>query len=135
MPYEQLAELDEPAQADLLVSALRTSGLIDPEVSAAILAHQRASYLDARLLERYEPSVYPGRTLFYSAASPVPGGLRDPRFDRTDPARGWDAVCPDLDLVVVPGHHLSLLDAPNVEVIASHLGSALAALRKPAVAP
>ncbi|MBE8517096.1 acyltransferase domain-containing protein [Amycolatopsis sp. H6(2020)] len=135
LPYEQLAELDEPAQADLLVAALRTSGLIDPGVSAAILAHQRASYLDARLLERYEPSVYPGRTLFYSAASPVPGGLRDPRFDRTDPARGWDAVCLDLDLVVVPGHHLSLLDTPNVEVIAEHLDNALAALRKPAVAP
>lgn len=135
LPYEQLAELDEPAQADLLVSALRKSGLIDPEVSAAILAHQRASYLDARLLERHEPSGYPGRTLFYSAASPVPGGLRDPRFDRTDPARGWDAVCPDLDLVVVPGHHLSLLDTPNVEVIAEHLDKALAAPRKPAVAP
>ena len=43
-------------------------------------------------------------------------------------------VCPDLDLVVVPGHHLSLLDTPNAEVIAGHLDNVLATLRKPAVA-
>jgi phthiocerol/phenolphthiocerol synthesis type-I polyketide synthase D len=64
--------------------------------------------------------------VFYSAALPVPGGLRDPRFDRTDPARGWDAVCPDIEVVNVPGHHLSLLDPPNVEVIARHLSGVFA---------
>jgi phthiocerol/phenolphthiocerol synthesis type-I polyketide synthase D len=107
------------------VETIFAAGVVDERVSGAILAHQRQSFVDARLLERYHPEPYHGRTVFYSAASPVPGGLRDQRFDRTDPARGWDAVCDDLDLVVVPGHHLSVLDPPNVEVIARHLTATL----------
>jgi phthiocerol/phenolphthiocerol synthesis type-I polyketide synthase D len=59
----------------------------------------------------------------------LPNGLRDPRFDRVEPARGWDAVCRDLELVTVTGHHLSVLDPPNVEMIASHLAKALARVR------
>ncbi|QFU91887.1 type I polyketide synthase [Amycolatopsis sp. YIM 10] len=125
LPYRELAGLAAPEQADLLIATIVRAGLVSEQVSAAILAHQRASFLDARLLENYQPKPYPGRVLFYSAGSPVPGGLRDPRFDRTDPARGWDAVCHDLEIVTVPGHHLSLLDPPNVNLIAQHLDGAL----------
>ncbi|MEO6086978.1 MAG: beta-ketoacyl synthase N-terminal-like domain-containing protein [Umezawaea sp.] len=125
LPIAELVGLDDEAQADLLVETIFAAGVVDERVSGAILAHQRQSFVDARLLERYHPEPYHGRTVFYSAASPVPGGLRDQRFDRTDPARGWDAVCDDLDLVVVPGHHLSVLDPPNVEVIARHLTATL----------
>ncbi|MFE0024994.1 beta-ketoacyl synthase N-terminal-like domain-containing protein [Amycolatopsis sp. NPDC059021] len=126
LPYAELARLDDEGQADLLIETILAAGVIDSRVSGAILAHQRSSFLDARLLERYQPSPYQGRTVFYSAAEAVPGGLRDPRFDRSDPARGWDAVCRDLEVVTVPGHHLSVLDPPNVEVIAAHLTRALA---------
>lgn len=119
LPFAELARLDDEGQADLLIETILAAGVIDERVSGAILDHQRRSFLDARLLERYRPSGYTGRTVFYSAEVPVPGGLRDPRFDRTDPARGWDAVCRNLEVVTVPGHHLSLLDPPNVDVIAA----------------
>jgi phthiocerol/phenolphthiocerol synthesis type-I polyketide synthase D len=130
LPYAELAELGEEEQADLLIATIVSAGLINDQVSAAILAHQRSSFLDARLLERYRPKPYHGPAVFYSAQSAVPGGLRDPRFDRTDPARGWDAVCTDLELVTVPGHHLSLLDPPNVSVIAEHLAGVLRRVRQ-----
>jgi phthiocerol/phenolphthiocerol synthesis type-I polyketide synthase D len=126
LPYEDLAGLGDEEQADLLVATILAAGVVDQRVSEAILTHQRRSFLDARLLERYQPVEYRGPVVFYSAALPVPGGLRDPRFDRTDPARGWDAVCPDIEVVNVPGHHLSLLDPPNVEVIARHLSGVFA---------
>jgi len=111
------------------VETILAAGVVDERVSEAILTHQRQSYVDARLLERYRPVPYAGPVTFYSAADPVPGGLRDPRFDRADPARGWDEVCADLDLVSVPGHHLSVLDPPHVEVIASHLSGLFGTLR------
>lgn len=129
LPYQELAALGEEEQADLLISTILSAGLINEHVSGAILAHQRASFLDARLLERYEPKPYHGPVVFYSAQSAVPGGLRDARFDRVDPARGWDEVCDDLEVVTVPGHHLSLLDPPNVDVIAEHLAGVLSARR------
>jgi phthiocerol/phenolphthiocerol synthesis type-I polyketide synthase D len=67
--------------------------------------------------------------VFFSAADSIPGGLKDPSFDRTDPARGWDTVCAELELVTVGGHHLSLLDPPSVDEIACHLDGVLAARR------
>ncbi|MBP2326086.1 phthiocerol/phenolphthiocerol synthesis type-I polyketide synthase D [Kibdelosporangium banguiense] len=125
LPYADLAALSEEEQADLLIATIVSAGLINEQVSAAILAHQRSSFLDARLLERYQPEPYAGPVIFYSAESAVPGGLRDQRFDRCDPARGWDSVCDNLEIVTVPGHHLSLLDPPNVNVIAEHLTGVL----------
>jgi phthiocerol/phenolphthiocerol synthesis type-I polyketide synthase D len=125
LPLARLARLDDEAQAELLVATILAADVVDRRVSTAILAHQRRSFLDARLLERYRPARYAGSVVFYSSESPVPGGLRDPRFDRSDAARGWDAVCPNLEIVTVSGHHLSLLDPPHVTVIARHLADVL----------
>ncbi|MEU1409286.1 type I polyketide synthase [Streptomyces sp. NPDC005728] len=126
LPYERLAGLDDEAQVHLVVAAMRDAGLVNSAVSDAILRHQRTSLLDARALERYTPRPYDGPVTFLSAADPTPGGLRDDRFDRRDPARGWDAVCSNLDVITVPGHHMSLLDPPHVHSIARQLGTLLA---------
>ncbi|GAA1949559.1 beta-ketoacyl synthase N-terminal-like domain-containing protein [Amycolatopsis minnesotensis] len=127
LPFDQLARLGVEDQAQLLVDTMRGENLVNGEVSEAILHHQRTSFVDARALEFYRPERYDAPLVFFSAADQVPGGLRDHRFDRTDPARGWDAVCPALDVIVVPGHHLSLLDPPNVDHIAARLTELLSA--------
>ncbi|QWF78052.1 type I polyketide synthase [Amycolatopsis sp. CA-230715] len=127
LPFDRLARLGVEDQAQLLVDTMRAEGLVNGEVSEAILHHQRTSFVDARALEFYRPDRYDGPLVFFSAADQVPGGLRDHRFDRTDDARGWDAVCPALDVIVVPGHHLSLLDPPNVDHIAARLTELLSA--------
>ncbi|MEU8972950.1 acyltransferase domain-containing protein [Streptomyces monashensis] len=126
LPYEQLAGRDDEAQVQLVVAAMRDAGLVNSAVSDAILNHQRTSLLDARALERYTPRPYDGPVSFFSAADITPDDLRDHLFDRQDPARGWDAVCSDLDVITVPGHHLSLLDPPHVDSVARHLGAVLA---------
>jgi thioesterase domain-containing protein len=47
-----------------------------------------------------------------------------------DPTRGWNAVCGvRLDVVTIPGHHLSVLDSPHVETLAKHLDWLLAEYR------
>jgi phthiocerol/phenolphthiocerol synthesis type-I polyketide synthase D len=130
LPYERLARLDDEGQVELLVGTLRESGLVNAAVSEAILDHQRTSFLDARALERYRPERYDGRVVLFGAADVAPGGLADERFDRRDPARGWDEVCTDLELITIPGHHLSLLDPPNVEHIAAQLDGLLAGTRR-----
>ncbi|WP_020673664.1 type I polyketide synthase [Amycolatopsis nigrescens] len=129
LPYEEMARLDDVAQAEFLAERIRAAGVVDERVGEAILTHQQRSFLDVRMLERYQPDGYDGPVVYYSPADQVPGGMRDERFDRTDPARGWDSICRDLEVVTVPGHHLSVLDPPNVEVIAAHLQRALDGLR------
>jgi thioesterase domain-containing protein len=122
LPYDELATLDDPARVDLVLQALREVA----DIPAAALEHQRASYLDLRIGESHTPGRYEGRVILYRAAESAPHTVRDRAYEREDDALGWDEVCPDLEIVHVPGHHLSLLDPPHAEVIATHLTRALA---------
>jgi phthiocerol/phenolphthiocerol synthesis type-I polyketide synthase D len=126
LPYERMARLDDDAQTDVLIETILEAGLIDPVAGAAIIEHQRTSYLDVRALDRYRPGRIDGPVVLYSARDVQTDGMRDPRFDRRDPARGWDAVCGEqLEVVIVPGHHLSVLDPPHVDTVAAHLNGLL----------
>ena len=130
LPYERLAELDDESQADVVIDAVVAAGLIERNGNEAIIHHQRTSYVDVRAVERYSPAPYDGRVVFYTPRDVQADGVRDPRFDRHEPARGWDAFCGDrLELVSVPGHHLALLDSPFVETLAGHIDLLLADYR------
>ncbi|MEH0542182.1 beta-ketoacyl synthase N-terminal-like domain-containing protein [Streptomyces sp. B21-105] len=118
LPYDELAATDDDRERiDLVLRSLRAAA----DVPAAALEHQRASYLDLRIGEAHRPGRYDGRVVLYRAGEPAPHTVRDPAYERDDEALGWDAVCPDLTVVPVPGHHLSLLDPPHVDEIAAHL--------------
>jgi thioesterase domain-containing protein len=122
LDYARMAALGDEAQTDAMIEAIVDAVLIDPSTNAAIISHQRTSYLDVRALERYRPARHDGPVTLFSANDVLAGGMRDARFDRQDPSRGWDEICGDqLDVVGVPGHHLSLLDPPHVETLATHL--------------
>jgi phthiocerol/phenolphthiocerol synthesis type-I polyketide synthase D len=129
LPYERMAALDDEAQTDVLIETIVEAGLIDPVAGRAIIEHQRTSYLDVRALDRYRPGPIHGPVVLYSARDVQADGMRDPRFDRRDRARGWDAVCGEqLEVVTVPGHHLSVLDPPHVDTLAAHLTQLLPGL-------
>lgn len=123
LPLEEIAELDEDEQIDRVMSALADSDL---GIGPAILRHQYTSYVDARVAERYEPPPYAGRVVLYRAQeAEATTTTLDPRYLRTDEALGWDAVASDLDVIPIPGDHLSMIDPPNVGRIAEHLASVL----------
>lgn len=121
LPYPELAGLDDRGRIDLVLAALNAAADIPP----AALKHQRDSYLDLRTGEAHTPRPYDGRVILYRASEPAPHTVRDPAYERLDDALGWDELCADLQIVRVPGHHLSLLDPPHVQVIADHLSRAL----------
>jgi acyl transferase domain-containing protein/thioesterase domain-containing protein len=121
LPYDELARLDDAGQIDLLIKILRET----VDLPAAVLEHQRDSYLDLRSGERHSPAPYSGRTVLYRATEPAPHTVRDARYERDDDALGWDQLCPDLSVHRVPGHHLSLLDPPAVDELARLLDADL----------
>ncbi|GAA4790214.1 SDR family NAD(P)-dependent oxidoreductase [Streptomyces ziwulingensis] len=93
-----------------------------PQMGRAALHHQYTSYLDARIAEVYRPRPYHGPVLLFRAAEPHPLTTSlDPRYLRTDTALGWDARCPDLEVVHVPGDHISVIDPPHIDVVAHRL--------------
>ena len=121
LPYDELAVLDDAMQIELVIKTLQQVVDLPP----AIVEHQRDSYLDLRSGERHEPSPYPGRTLLYRATELAPHTVRDPRYERDDERLGWEQFCPDLTVKRVPGHHLSLLDPPAVDVLGALLAEDL----------
>ncbi|HEV3170544.1 MAG TPA: type I polyketide synthase [Actinocrinis sp.] len=121
LPYDELARLDDVGQIDLLIKILRET----VDLPAAVLEHQRDSYLDLRSGERHSPAAYSGRALLYRATEAAPHTVRDARYERDDDALGWDQLCPDLSVRPVPGHHLSLLDPPAVDELARLLDADL----------
>ncbi|MFE6889213.1 acyltransferase domain-containing protein [Streptomyces sp. NPDC057694] len=123
LPYDALGTLDDTGQVDLVLKLLEQA----VELPAAVLAHQRTSYLDLRSGERHTPQPYGGRTLLYRATLPAPHTVRDVRYERTDAALGWDAYCRDLTVTPLTGHHLALLDPPVVDELATALARDLAA--------
>ncbi|MCZ4119423.1 beta-ketoacyl synthase N-terminal-like domain-containing protein [Streptomyces sp. H39-S7] len=117
LPYEELATLDDAGQIALVVKALEQAA----DLPAAVLEHQRTSYLDLRSGERHTPRPYAGRTLLYRATRSAPHTVQDARYIRTDEALGWDGSCQDLSVTPIEGDHLSLLDPPAVDDLAARL--------------
>ncbi|WP_410611760.1 SDR family NAD(P)-dependent oxidoreductase [Amycolatopsis sp. lyj-109] len=121
VPREELAKLDEDAQIHWVMAKLAEQV---PGMGDGVLKHQYESYVDARVAERYRPEPYDGRVVLLRATEPHPlTTALDPRYLRTDDTLGWDAHCGDLEVVRVPGDHVSMIDPPHVAVLAGRLGA------------
>jgi len=82
---------------------LRRAGQPPPDIKQAVDIAGR----------KYEPETCPGRVLLF-----VP----ERRLLRAYPdTQGWDKVAPNLELHVVPGDHVDMFLAPNVDILASKL--------------
>ncbi|HET6708651.1 SDR family NAD(P)-dependent oxidoreductase, partial [Amycolatopsis sp.] len=121
VPRAELARLDEDAQIRWVMTRLAEQV---PDLGAGVLRHQYESYVDARVAERYTPPAYDGRVVLLRAHDPHPlTTALDPRYLRTDDTLGWDAHCANLEVVRVPGDHVSMIDPPHVAVLAERLGA------------
>ncbi|MEA5366760.1 beta-ketoacyl synthase N-terminal-like domain-containing protein [Amycolatopsis sp., V23-08] len=126
IPRAELEQLGEHDQIRLVLNRLAAQV---PGMGQGVLHHQYTSYVDARVAERYDPGPYAGKVLLLRAQDPHPlTTTLDPRYLRTDDPLGWDAHCADLEIVRVPGDHLSMIDPPHVSVIADALSAVLTGL-------
>ncbi|MFC7730905.1 thioesterase domain-containing protein [Actinomadura keratinilytica] len=123
LPYEELSGLSEDEQFALVME--RAAPLVD-HIPPAALTHQLTSHQDTRSLEAYQPQPYDGRVVLYRAPEKTPWAVQDVRYV-LDATNGFGPLCPNLEIVPIPGaHHLNLLDPPAVHVLAADLGERLA---------
>ncbi|MCQ4079718.1 SDR family NAD(P)-dependent oxidoreductase [Streptomyces sp. RB6PN25] len=123
LPYEELARSAEDDQIEIVMRLVAETGL---DMSPGILEHQRTSYIDARIGEHYQPQPYAGHVVLYRAQeAQVLTTALDPRYLRYETDLGWAPLCPSLEVVPVPGDHLTMIDPPHVTVIARHLVTSL----------
>jgi thioesterase domain-containing protein len=121
---DELLGLPEDEQYALLHERMAKAGLTS-RLSPAIMRHQVDSHQDTRALERYPAGPYAGPVLLYRAQQETPWAVRDPRYEITGEARGWDRLCRHLTVQPVAAHHLNLLDPPAVYAVAEHLRTRL----------
>jgi thioesterase domain-containing protein len=116
----RLRGLPGDEQFEVVLAEMDRVGLTE-RLPPAVLRHQIDSHWDTRALDDYLPGPYRGPVTLYRCTQPTPWAVRDPRYEHTDAARGWDRWCAELRIVPVTGHHLNLLDPPAVDTIAADL--------------
>ncbi|MFF9868170.1 SDR family NAD(P)-dependent oxidoreductase [Streptomyces sp. NPDC013953] len=123
LPYEELAATPDDQQIDVVMRLVADAGL---DMSPGIMEHQRTSYVDARVGERYAPRPQEGHVVLYRARQPQQlTAALDPRYLRQDADLGWAPLCQTLEIVPVEGDHLSVIDPPHVQTIAQHVTRAM----------
>ncbi|WP_426751896.1 amino acid adenylation domain-containing protein [Myxococcus sp. Y35] len=106
-PHEQMLEVLRRARADGVVEA--SFSLVDLQTFLAVWkAHMRALF-------SYQPQPYDGAAVYLRASEYVPPHPRHPERPWQQLVRGG------LELVHVPGNHQTMIEPPNVEVMARHL--------------
>lgn len=79
---------------------------------------------------RFRPRFYPGSATLLRARSGFPTELVHPArgvcTSSDEPAMGWEGLCASLDIVPVPGDHLSMVRTPHVQALAEAMQPALA---------
>ncbi|WP_329050612.1 type I polyketide synthase [Streptomyces violaceus] len=126
LPYDELAATPDERQIDVIMRLVADAGL---DMSPGVMEHQRTSYVDARVGERYVPRPHDGPVALYRAQRPQQlTTALDPRYLRQEADLGWASLCQSLEIVPVEGDHLSLIDPPHVETIARHLARAIGLL-------
>ncbi|HEX2644714.1 MAG TPA: thioesterase domain-containing protein, partial [Thermoanaerobaculia bacterium] len=122
LDVEALRRSGDPVAA--LVEEGKRTGALPLDYSPAA-ARRLLEVLKAHLAlaRTNRPRPYPGRLTFFSAQEPGPGQTLDP-----DPTHGWGALAGSVEVVPIPGNHVTLIrEAANVRVLAARLVAAMAA--------
>jgi amino acid adenylation domain-containing protein len=86
---------------------------------------QRSSAVEDEALNRasydYVPGEYTGKVVLFKAAVPQHSLSHDSTL-------GWQGVAPNLEIIDVPGDHVTMFSPPNVDVLASKLAALLTRL-------
>ena len=76
--------------------------------------------INLQALQIYRPQIYPGRITLFRAQG------QEERAERRDRDKGWSRwAAGGLEIIEVPGDHLTMLQEPHVQVLAERLNTCL----------
>nr|WP_082964944.1 polyketide synthase Pks13 [Mycobacterium sp. ACS1612] len=128
IPYEQLEELDDEAQVQFVLDAVKQSGV---QIPGGVIEHQRTSYLDNRLLETVEIQPYNGHVTLYMADRYHDDAIFfEPRYAIRQPDGGWGEYVSDLEIVHIGGEHIQAIDEPYIAKVGAHMSEAISRIER-----
>ena len=124
-PYEMLETMGEDALMTMLAEFLATTDASEHGLSAGVLEHQRASFVDNQILAKIDFHRWADVSvpvLLFRSERMHDGAIElEPRYAEVDPDGGWGVIVKDLDIVQLPGDHLAVPDEPAIGIVGKHM--------------
>ena len=93
---------------------------------AAIIEHQRTSYLDNRVIDTAKIEPYDGHVTLYMADRYHDDAIFfEPRYATRKPDGGWGEFVSELEVVPIGGEHIQAIDEPYIAKVGAHMSEAI----------
>ncbi|WKD60246.1 Phthiocerol/phenolphthiocerol synthesis polyketide synthase type I PpsA [Corynebacterium ciconiae DSM 44920] len=125
VPYELLESAGEEALLGMLTEFLATTDASEHGLSAGVLEHQRASFVDNRILDQVDFHTWAEVScpvVLFRAERMHEGAIElEPRYASIDEDGGWSSIVDELEIVHLKGDHLAVVDEPEIAKVGAHL--------------
>ena len=129
VPHELLDQQGESVMMQMFQQFLTSPEAKGMGLPAGVLEHQRASFVDNRILESLDfrawADVKAPVTLFRAERMHDGAIELEPAYAEVAPDGGWGEIVEDLEIVQLRGDHLAIVDEPEISkvgrVIAKHI--------------
>ncbi|QTH59659.1 type I polyketide synthase [Corynebacterium hindlerae] len=125
VPFDLLETAGEDALLTMLAEFLATTDASEHGLSAGVLEHQRASFVDNRILDKIDFTQWAGvkvPVILFRAERMHDGAIElEPRYATINEDGGWSAIVEELEIVHLHGDHLAVVDEPEIATVGAHL--------------
>ena len=129
VPHDLLDQQGEEALLMMLEQFLATADSSQHGLSGGVLEHQRASFVDNRILDQLDMARWAdvdAPVVLFRAERMHDGAIElEPRYATIDEDGGWSAIVDDLEIVHLRGDHLAIVDEPEISKVGAWLGDRL----------
>ncbi|MDR7330450.1 polyketide synthase Pks13 [Corynebacterium guangdongense] len=125
VPVELLETAGEEAMLGMLEHYLASTDASAHGLSAGVLEHQRASFVDNQILARIDFRRWAEvdvPVLLFRSERMHDGAIElEPAYAHIDEDGGWGKIVKDLEIVQLPGDHLAVPDEPVIGIVGAHM--------------
>lgn len=133
VPYELLETAGEDALLNMMGEFLATTDASEHGLSAGVLEHQRASFVDNRILDRLDLHRWDQvdvPVMLFRAERMHDGAIElEPAYAEIAEDGGWSAIVNDLEIIHLTGDHLAVVDEPEIGKVGRALTRRIEQLR------
>lgn len=125
VPYEILETAGEEALLTMMSEFLANTDASEHGLSAGVLEHQRASFVDNRILDTVDMHRWADvdvPVMLFRAERMHEGAIElEPAYAEINYDGGWSAIVNDLEIVQLAGDHLAVVDEPEIGKVGAAL--------------
>jgi polyketide synthase 13 len=125
VPHDLIDAQGEEALIGLMTGFLANTDASSHGLAAGVLEHQRASFVDTRILDTLDFARWADVTApvtLYKSEGMHEGAIElEPAFAEIAEDGGWSGIVDDLEIVQLPGDHLGVPDEPAIGIVGAHI--------------